>query len=417
MRVPFLTVTLVLFATIAHADNWPGWRGPNGDGIVADGDYPTSWTGTENVTWKIDLNGRGASTPAVWGENIFLTLNRDGQNRLLCIKRDGEVRWDVEAGDSTRGKHGKASGSNPSCVTDGKLVFAYFKSGDLAAVDFSGKVLWQVNVQDKYGDDTLWWDLGTSPVLTQDLVIVTVMQTGPSFLVAYDKQSGDVAWKQDRNLGAPVEAAQSYTTPLVANVGGEERVYVLGADFVTAHQAANGKELWRVGGLNPTQHQYFRSISSPTLIDGVLIAPYARGASVTAIRLGGEGDVTDSHVLWTAKGVGADVPTPVAKDGWAYICRDGGQVVALNLKSGQATRQASLEKNRNKYSSSPVLAGDHLYVTREDGKTFVLDASDDLKVIGSNDIGGEQTVASPVFVDGQILLRTYEHLYCIGKRQ
>lgn len=415
MRALSLAVTAVLLTSTALADNWPAWRGPNGDGVVPAGNYATSWSDSENVVWKFELDGRGASTPVVWGDSIFITLTSDGRNRLLCINREGELQWDVEAGDGKAGKHKKASGSNSSCVTDGKLVFAYFKSGDVAAVDLQGKVKWQQNVQEKFGADTLWWDLGTSPVLTQDHVVITVMQTGPSFLVAYDKETGDIAWKQDRNLGAPVEAAQSYTTPLVANIGGEERIYVLGADFVTAHQAASGKELWRVGGLNPTQHQYFRSISSPTLVDGVLIAPYARGDSVTAIQPGGEGDVTDSHVLWTASKVGADVPTPVAKDGLVYICRDKGQVVGLDIKSGETVKTASLEKNRAKYSSSPVLAGNNLYVTREDGKTFVLDTTKDLKVIGANDIGGEQTVASPVFVDGQILLRTYDHLYCIAK--
>lgn len=417
MRTFLFGLTVSLLTSAAYADNWPGWRGPNGDSVVPAGDYATSWSNTENVAWKFKLTGRGASTPAVWGESIFVTLNREGRNRLLCIDRSGEQQWDIEVGDGKPGKNGKASGSNPSCVTDGSLVFAYFKSGDLAAVDPSGNVKWRLNVQDKYGADTLWWDLGTSPVLTQDHVIITVMQTGPSFLVAYDKQTGDVAWKQDRNLGAPVEAAQSYTTPLVANIGGEERIFVLGADFATAYQAASGKELWRVGGLNPTNHKYFRSISSQTLIDGVLIAPYARGDSITAIKLGGEGDVTDSHVLWTARGVGADVPCPVAKDGRIYICRDGGQVVALDLKTGKKVAEVALERNRNKYSSSPVLAGEFLYVTREDGTTSVLDTTDQMKLVSVNDIGGEQTVASPVFVDGQILLRTYDHLYCIGKRQ
>lgn len=417
MRGLILALTAVLLTSTASADNWPGWRGPNSDGVVPAGNYPTAWNATENVTWKVKLDGRGASTPAVWGDRIFVTLNRENRNRLLCISRAGKLEWDVEAGDGKSGKHGKASGSNPSCVTDGKLVFTYFKSGELAAVDMDGNVKWHKNVQSLYGEDSLWWDLGTSPVLTQDHVVITVMQTGPSYLAAFDKTTGEVAWKQDRNLGAPIEAAQSYTTPVVANIGGEERIYVLGADHVTAHQAASGKEVWRVGGLNPTQHKYFRSISSPALIGDTLIAPYARGGSVTGIRLGGQGDVTETHVEWTANGVGADVPAPTGKDGRVYICRDGGQVVSLDVKSGKVLERVSLEKNRAKYSSSPVLVGDHLYVTREDGKTFVIDTQDELKVISGNDIGEEQTVASPVFVDGQVLLRTYNHLYCIGQRK
>ena len=417
MRGLTLVLTTVLLASAVHADNWPGWRGPNSDGVVPAGKYPTSWSDTDNVVWKVKLGGRGASTPTVWGDQVFITLGQDGRNQLLCVGRDGKLQWNAEVGEDKGGKNGKASGSNPSCVTDGDFVFAYFKSGDLAAFDLKGKQLWQKNVQEMYGNNTLWWDLGTSPVLTQDHVVITVMQTGPSFLAAFDKATGELAWKQDRDLGAPLEAAQSYTTPVVANVGGEERIYVVGADHVTAHSAETGKELWRVGGLNPTQHKYFRSISSPTLIDGLLIAPYARGGSVTAVRLGGQGDVTESHVAWTTTKAGADVPTPTGKDGRIYFCRDGGEVVSLDAKSGEVLHRVALEKNRAKYSSSPVLVGDNLYVTREDGKTFVLDTTDELEVVGANDIGGEQTVASPIFVDGQILLRTYDHLYCIGKPQ
>jgi outer membrane protein assembly factor BamB len=412
--------TVVFAATLATgstvlADNWPGWRGPNSNGIAAEGNYPTTWSATKNVAWKVDLNGRGASTPIVWEDNIFLTLGRDSKNILLCLGRDGKQKWEAEIGSEVAGKHKKASGSNPSCVTDGKHVYAYFKSGDLAAVSMTGQVVWQLNVQKLYGEDTLWWDLGTSPVLTQDNVIVTVMQTGPSFLAAFNKGSGDVAWKVDRNLGAPEEAAQAYSTPIVAVVDGQERIYVLGADHATGHSAATGKELWRVGGLNPTQHKYFRSISGPVLADDVLIAPYARGGSVTGIKLGGSGDVTKSHVLWTVEGVGADVPTPTYLDNRVFVCRDKGTVVALDRRTGETVGEVEVEKNRNNFSASPVRAGNLLYLTRENGTTFVVDVADGLKVVSTNELGdGEFTVATPVLVDGQILLRTYDHLYCIG---
>lgn len=409
-------LAVLLLASSVCAENWPTWRGPTSNGVATEGDYPTSWSDSENVLWKVKLDGRGASTPIVWGEQIFLTYGQAGKNVLACFNRAGKSQWSVEIGTAAGGKHKKASGSNPSCVTDGKLVYAYFKSGDVAAVHLNGKIAWQKNSQQLYGKDSLWWDLGTSPVLTKDNLIVTVMQTGPSYIAAFDKATGDVAWKVDRDVPAPVEAAQSYSTPVVATIDGREQIFVLGADHATAHDASNGKELWRVGGLNPKQNGYFRSISGPVLSGSTLIAPYARGGSVTAIRLGGNGDVTNSHVAWTKTGTGADVPTPTIKGDRIYICRDRGTLVALDVKSGEIVDSVQLEKNRHAYSASPILAGDHLYLTREDGKTFVVDTSDKLKVVASNEVGGEQTVATPVLVDSQILLRTYDHLYCIGKQ-
>ena len=234
-----LLASLCLIAALASpvmAGNWPNWRGPDQNGVATGSGFPTEWSETKNVAWKIELPGKGSSTPVVWGEQIFLTSGADGQNVLLSLNRQGKEQWRVLVGKERPGKSKKASGSNPSCVTDGEHVFAYFKSGDLACVDFKGQIVWQTNLQDKYGEDTLWWDLGTSPVLTKAHCVVTVMQTGPSYLVAFEKATGKVIWKEDRNLGAPEEAAQSYSTPVVLSEKGKETLVVLGADHVTAHE-------------------------------------------------------------------------------------------------------------------------------------------------------------------------------------
>lgn len=398
------------------AENWPSWRGPKGDGVAAGKGYPTRWSKTENVAWKIALPGKGSSTPVVWGERVFVTCGVDGKNTILCLDRNGKTLWNTAAGNETPGKHKKATGANPSAVTDGKHVYAYFKSGDLVCLDMDGKLVWQRNLQELFGKDTLWWDLGTSPVLTRGQVVVAVMHSGPSFVVAFDKASGQQAWKQDRNLDAPSEAAQSYSTPMVIEDGGRELLVVLGADHVTTHDAATGAELWRVGGLNPTGHQYFRSIASAVAADGIVVAPYARGASLTGVRMGGSGDVTKTHVTWALEGLGADVPTPAVADGKVYLCTDKGDVSCLDLKTGKTLAKVALERNRNAYSASPILAGGHLYLTREDGKTFVLKADTTLATVASNELDGEFVVATPVLVDGQVLIRTLDNLYCIGSK-
>jgi len=416
-RVTGLWVWMAIapLALVAQGADWTNWRGPHFNGVADGRGYPTTWSSTDNVAWKVDLPGKGSSTPIVLGNRILLTTGLDGKNGVLCLDRQGKQTWSTTVGTEKTGKHQKASGTNPSPVTDGKQVFAYFKSGDLAALDLAGKVLWQHNLQEQFGEDTLWWDLGTSPVLTRDLVVIAVMQTGPSYLVAYEKATGKLAWKQDRNLDAPSEAAQSYSTPVVLTEGGRETLVVLGADHVTAHDALTGKELWRVGGLNPTGHQYFRSISSPVVSNGIVIAPYARGATITAIKLGGAGDVTRSHVLWTKDKLGADVPTPVAVDGKVYLCGDKGEVTCLEIESGKVLWQGQPERNRNGFSASPILADGKLYITREDGTTFVVAQGDEYKLLGKNELTDEMVVATPVFVDGQILIRTTTSLYCIGQ--
>ncbi len=414
MRLIASLCLIAAFASPLSASDWPNWRGPGYDGVASGSGYPTEWSATKNVAWKVELPGKGSSTPVVWGKHIFLTSGADGKNALLAFNRDGKEQWRVVIGSERPGKNKKASGSNPSCVTDGEHVFAYFKSGDLACVDFSGKIIWQTNIQAKFGEDTLWWDLGTSPVLTKAHCVVTVMQTGPSYLVAFEKRTGKVAWKSARNVEAPEESAQSYSTPVVLNESGRETLVVLGADHVTAHDAVNGQELWRVGGLNPNGETRQRSIASAVVANNIVLAPYQRGKEITAIKLGGSGDVTKSQIAWKKTGIGTDVPTPAVQDGKAYVLSDRGQVTCLEIATGKEIWSGQAAKNRGNFSASPTLADGKIYITREDGKTFVLAQGNEFKVLAENELDGTQTVATPVFVDGKILIRTDTHLFCIG---
>lgn len=405
---------LLSLATASHAGNWSNWRGPHGNGVADGSGYPAQWDNTTNILWKAELEGFGGSTPAIWEDRIFVTSpNSAGDNEVVCFDLSGKELWKAQLGKQRAGKHKKASGSNPSPVTDGTHVFCYFKSGDVACLDFSGKIVWQHNLQQKYGEDTLWWDLGTSPVLTDSALVVAVIQSGPSYLVAFEKKTGAVAWKQDRILDAPEEAAQTYATPIVFGSGANQKIAVLGADHVTGHNAITGKELWRIGGLNPGQHKFFRSISSPVLSEaGIIVAPYARGKSLTAIKTGGSGDLRETHLAWETDGPSSDVPTPAAYDGKIYILGDKGSIAAVDAQTGKTTHSKKLPKNRNAYSASPIVADGKLYLTREDATTFVLDAST-LDVLAENSID-DRAVATPVLLDGKIYLRAASALYCIG---
>ena len=420
MKPLLLLLTVLLSSPFAVSGDWPGWRGPHGNGQADGVGYPQEWAADKNIVWKFELKGRGASTPAVVGNRIFVTTTSNGQNVVECLGMDGKAQWTKNLGTSVEGKPGKdGTGANPSVTTDGQFVFAYFKSGDFGCFTVDGDVRWHLNLQEKFGEDTLWWDLGTSPVLTKNAVVIACMHSGPSYLAAFAKETGEIIWKQDRNLGAPEEAAQSYATPVVVQHADQEVIVVLGADHVTTHDAATGKEIWRLGGLNPTNHKYFRSIASAAVSDGIVITPYARGESLTAIRLGGEGDVTSTHILWANSGTSADVPTPAISNGRVFICRDTGDargtIDCLELTTGKTIWSGQLERNRNTFRSSPVVADGKLYVVRQDGTVFVLDAvGSEFKVLSKNTIADEHTVATPVFVDSKILLRTDQHIYLIG---
>lgn len=405
------------------AGDWPSWRGPNGNG-VADGDgYPTAWD-ESSVVWRFELDGVGASTPAVFDGRIFVTTTRQNKNLVTCLGMDGKPAWTSELGTSWEGKQGKdGTGANPSPVVDGSHVFVYFKSGDFGCFDLDGNKVWSVNVFREFAEvttESLWWDLGTSPVLTSDAVVVTMMHSGPSYLAAFDRSTGELKWKHDRQTDAPREAAQSYTTPVVTkNPAGKEVIVVTGADYVTAHDAANGTELWRVGSLNPDHNEYFRSISSSVASDGIVVAPYARGGTLTAIRMGGSGNVTESHVAWTNQDTSADVPTPTIANGRVFVLRDTkrtrGTVDCLDLATGDTIWSGQLPPHRSTYRASPVYAGGHLYLARQDGTIFVVDADgSEFKVVGENKVFTEHTIATPVLVDGHVLVRTQDSLYLIG---
>jgi outer membrane protein assembly factor BamB len=405
----------------AATDVWKQWRGDNQVGVAVGDAYPIKWSPSEAVAWSIDLPGIGASTPVISQGRALLTAGVDGQNRLMCLDAaTGKTVWSARLGTDRGGKHRKASGANSSPVTDGSYTYAYFRSGDLGCVDNQGNIRWQKNLQAVYGEDTLWWDLGTSPLLTENAVVIAVMQSGPSYLVALDKLTGKVLWKTDRMLDAPEEAAHSYSSPLLVQVGDQRVIAVLGADHVTLHNENDGAELARLGGFNPTGQRYFRSIASPVVQGDIIACPYARGSTITGVSLAamltGKGK---EAIRWFRDDIGADVPTPAAMDGHFFVCSDKGVVTALDAESGKNVWQVELPRSRHAFSSSPLIAGDYIYLTREDAVTFVVGplSSSSPKLVATNEIDNAalDTVASIVPIDGDLLLRTRESLYRLSR--
>jgi outer membrane protein assembly factor BamB len=411
------TLTMMLSMPAFGDDHWPQWRGPLGTGVAAEGDYPETFSAEEGLMWKVALPGRGSSTPAVWGEKVLVTCSIDGQDGLVCYDLKGEEKWRRQFGDERAGKHRNGTGSNPSPATDGEHVVVYFKSGNLACLDLDGNPKWKINLQDLHGEDTLWWDLGTSPILAGDKVIVAVLQAGDSYLAAFQLADGSLAWKQPRTYERPEESDQAYTTPQIVEIDGRDVLVTWGADHLTGHDPATGKLLWECGGFNPENQGYWRVIASAAISDGMAIVPYGRGEYLAGVRLGGQGDVTKSNRVWEkrGKGIGADVPTPVVVGKRAYVLSDSGRILCLDVQTGDEIWTANLPRNRNRFFASPVMAGDKLYLAREDGMVFVGRVNEKgFELLGENAMG-EQLIATPVPVDDTVILRGAEHLFRVGQ--
>ncbi len=418
-RFSVIAVTLLLGqAVVSSAEdaNWPRWRGPDSNGTAPPGDYPVKWD-PEKVLWRTEIPGKGRSTPIVWNKRIYLTTGTDDLDTVLCIDWSGKQVWQQRVGPEVPGKHPNGSGSNPSATTDGTAVFVLFLSGNFAALELDGTIRWSTNLFERYGQDIRYWDFGTSPVLTKKDVVVAEMHDGDSWLAAFDKVTGDVHWKVPRNYETPPEGRQGYSTPIVFSHNGTEALMVWGGLHVTAHDASDGKIIWSCGGFNPDKTDYWPPIGSPVISGSVAVVPYGRAdrrqARLHGIKLGGSGDITETHRLWKREDTGPFIPTSVAYEGRVYVLRDDGQIDCIEPLTGESFWSGALPRGRSDFYASPLIAGGHLYAARRDGMVFVLGLGDGLEVISEIDMK-DQIIASPIGISDRLLFRTDHHLICIA---
>jgi outer membrane protein assembly factor BamB len=377
--------------------------------------YPASWNSASNLLWKVPLPGKGCSTPIVWAQRIFLTAPTNGQDAALAFDWSGRPLWQHSLGPERAGKHQNGSGANPSPATDGKGVFVYFKSGNLAAFDLDGSIRWRTNLADQFGKDTLFWDYGSSPVLTAKDVVLALMRHGDSWLLAFDKNDGTLHWKVPRDYPTPAEGDNGYATPLAIRHQGREALLVWGATHLTAQDAADGKVIWDCAGFNPGDVSNWPAVASPVVAGDVVILAFGRGERLFGVKLGGSGDVTATHHLWVRKDTGAFVPTPAECNGRVYLLRDAGEIVCIEPASGKTLWRGSLPASSSKYYASPLVADGKIYAAREDGIVFVARSEGEFKVLAENNLG-ERLIASPVPVAGRLLFRGEKHLICIGSQ-
>ena len=456
-------VVIVFDATggpgLLAAENWPQWRGPYLNGTTSETELPTTWSDTENVVWTLEVseNSWTGATPIIWEDTIFLNVSylersggggfgRRGRGRgrrrggdgagrgpspgaggssapaaaetqvveLWRVNRtDGTIIWKRHLSDNDRQQR-KQNMSSPSPVTDGEHVWVMTGTGWLRAFDFDGNELWSRNISDDYWAFGLNWGFASSPLLHEDALFVQVLHgmrtDDPSYVLRIDKMTGETVWMVERPTNAQRESPDSYTTPALLQYDGTTEIVLTGGDVVTGHDPDTGVELWRADGLNPRNNGAYRLIASPLIVGDTIIAP-TRVRPMLALKAGGRGDVTTSHLLWSFDS-GPDVPTPVSDGELLYVVQDNGVAHALDLTTGDPVyTDQRLEPGT--YSASPILADGKLYATSEDGVTTVYRAGREFEILAKNSLPG-YTLSTPSVSDGHLYIRAGSTLYAIG---
>ena len=417
MKQVFITIVIgfTLAAELA-AENWPQWRGPALNGVSAETNLPVRWSKTDNILWKLAMPAWSGSTPIVWGDRIFLNVAEGANLSLWSVDRTrGMVRWKRPlGGGNTRMQ--KQNMSTPSPVTDGKHVWVMTGTGVLKGFDFEGQEIWSRDIQRDYGRFGLNWGYGSSPLLFDGALYVQVphgMHTdAPSYLLRINTTDGKTIWRTERPTRARSESPDAYTTPALSRVGSSAEIVVSGGDVVTGHDPGTGRELWRAEGLNPSNDGSNRIVASPVVFGDLIVVP-SRERPMLALKSGGRGDVTRTHLLWTFMN-GPDVPSPVTDGQYLYSINDRGIMWCLDARTGREVYGRQRLRSAT-YSGSPVLADGKIFVTDEDGVTSVVRAGPKFEVLAQNDLD-EYTLSSPAVSDGQIFIRTQAFLYAIGTR-
>jgi outer membrane protein assembly factor BamB len=407
---------LLLLAGTAAADNWPQWRGANHDGISVEKNLPTEWDATKNVAWKLKLPGMGGSTPAIWGDHLFLTSQDGSDIALLCIRTEGKELWRRKLGSGTpkyRGDEGNGASASPS--TDGKHVWVFTGAGDLACFDFDGNESWRFNAQERYGRFNIQHGMHSTPLLDGDRLYVQLLHGNGFHVIALDKATGKEIWKIERPSDGRGEGKHSYASPVLWRKGKDAYLIVHGCDYATAHRLDDGREIWRVGGLNPKDHYNatLRFVTSPLATPDLIVVPTAKHGPVVGLKPDATGLVEPGSRFeqWRLPKSTPDVPSPLIHDGLLYLCGESGQLTCLEAKTGKELYSQKLHAAR--YRGSPVYAGGMIYLTARDGVVTVVKAGPKFEQVAVNTLP-DQIAASPAVSGGRIYLRGFDTLYAIG---
>lgn len=404
-----------------QAENWPQWRGTKLDGISGEKNLPTKFSKTENVAWRFPLPGPAGASPVVWGDKVFLTTVDGNDLTLLCISTEGKLVWKqvVSQGNKVV-RDGEGNSCSPSPSTDGKHVWAFMANGALACYTVDGSEVWKMNVQDRYGKLDIAFGMTSTPILDGDKLYLQLIHgegnpdTREAMVVCLDAASGKEVWKVDRPSDGKNECEHSYASPIIYRDAKQEFLLTHGADYAVAHRLTDGTEIFRVGNLNPkgNYNPTLRFVASPVAADGMIVIPSAKNGPVFCIKPDAAGDISfkDDAYLWQKERDTPDVPSPIVHDGIVYLCRENGNLICLDAKSGEEFFTAPTERDRHR--ASPVYADGHIYLTARNGIVTVVKAGKTFEKVASNNME-ESISSSPAIADGTIYIRTFDALYAI----
>jgi outer membrane protein assembly factor BamB len=391
--------------SVLQAQNWPGWRGPNGDGTSIETNLPVKWDSKTNVLWKSPVPGVGYSSPIVWKDKLFITtaLTDSREKVLLCYNcKNGELLWQKTVLITTlEKKHENNSYASGTPVTDGTMIYLSFLDGKdvvVVAFDFKGKQIWLK----RPGTFSSPHGYSCSPVLYKDKVIINGDSQGDSFVAALSKADGRIIWRISHD-----KPAHSFSTPIFRQMAGKMQMIFCGNKEIASYNPDDGTKYWFVSG--PSED--FCSSPVYNKKSGLVLVSSAWPVRIlVGIKPDGEGDVTKSHMVWQSRKGAYYVPSPVCTDDYLFSTMTDGLVHCIEAATGNVL----WVENMGMQYSSPVLANGLVYMPNDEGVITVIKPGPKFEYVAKNSIG-EKMFASPAISNGKIYLRGYQHLFCIGK--
>jgi len=416
-----LSLILILcFALATNADNWPHWRGDQGNGVSKNATPPVEWSSTKNVRWKVRIPGRGSGSPVIWKDKVYVvsgvpSAQTSGRRRtpqvlkftLFCFDRGtGKQLWSRVAVEAKphQDTHSTNNFSSASPCTDGEHVYAHFGSRGLYCYTMDGQLVWKrddlgkMQTRNSFGE-------GSSPTLAGGKIIVPWDHEGQSSLFALNKLTGKTIWNVKR------DEPTCWATPLVIENNGKKQIVMNGENRARAYDLESGEELWSCGG------QTARPVASAVAGNGlVFVGSGFRGAFMAAFRPGGRGRLEGTrNVVWSIRRDTPDIASPLLSSGRLYFYKaKAGVLTCVDAQTGKQLYGATRVPGLNTIYASPVAAGGHVFLTDRDGTTVVIKDSGTFQVVATNSVG-ETVDATPAPVDNQLFIRGEQHLFCIAK--
>lgn len=418
----FTLMACLLMPSLSQAETWPQFRGATGAGVSHETNLPSQWSEQSGILWSVALPGRADSSAAVTTNRIDLTTKTDNGGLWIISldRKSGQDIRKVKVGSGSLAAPGpenlwahRHNSATPTPISDEENIWAFFGTGLLVCQDAeSGEIVWKRDLVKDYGPYDITFGMGSTPRLWGDLLIVTCMTKGPSYVVAFDKHTGKELWKVDRKLPAQKDGADAYSTPIIFQNGAQPELVVSGSDHVNAYDPQTGKQLWIAGGLD-IPSPFGRIIAAPVANSDLVIAtsgnPGGGGLGfIKAFKQSGTGNITQSGLLWKYDASTPDASTPLILGDQLFMVSQNGVASCLNLKDGKLVWK---KRMKGQYFSSLVAGDGKVYFLSIEGLCTVVNANTG-EVIAENQLPGT-FYSTPAISEGVIYLRSFDRLYAI----